>query len=96
MSICSTSSSNGVSGFLAAALERIEIDHDQVDRLDALRGDRGEVVGPMAPGEDAAVDLGMEGLDPAVHHLGKAGHVRHIGDGQAGVGKGLGRSRRSR
>ena len=38
-----------------------------------------EIVGTMAPRQDAAVDLRMEGLDTAVHHLGKAGHVGHVG-----------------
>jgi len=37
----------------------------------------------VAPPEDAAVDLRVQGLHPAIHHLGKAGVVAHLGDGDA-------------
>ena len=40
--------------------------------------------------EEAAVDLGVEGLDAAVEHLGEAGEVADVGDLQAGVAEGLG------
>ena len=63
--------------------KRIQIHDDEVDRLDALSGQRREVVGPMAAGQDAAVDRRMEGLDAAVHHLGEAGDVGHVRDRQA-------------
>ena len=46
----------------------------------------------MAAREDAAVDLGVQRLDAAVHHLGKAGDVRDVDDRQAGIGEGLGRA----
>ena len=92
MSICSTSSSNGVSGFCGRLRERIEVDDDEIDQLDALRLDRVEVVGPVAAGQDAAVNLRMQRLDPAVHHLGKPGDVGHVGDRQPGLGDGLRRA----
>jgi hypothetical protein len=38
------------------------------------------VIGLVAPREDAAVDLGMQGLHAAFHHLGKAGVLRDLGD----------------
>ena len=51
--------------------------------------DRLEIVGTMPAGQDAAVDLRVQGLDPAVHHLGEAGDVGDVGDRQAGVGERL-------
>ena len=45
MSISSTSASNGVSGFSAALRERIQVHDDEIDRVDALRGDRLESSG---------------------------------------------------
>ena len=41
--------------------------------------------GPVAAGEDAAVDLGVQRLEPAVHHLGKAGVGGHVADRDAGL-----------
>ena len=38
--------------------------------------------GIVAHAEQAAVDLGMKGLDPAVEHLGKAGKLGDILDGE--------------
>ena len=43
------------------------------------------VLGVAADGEQAAVHLGMQGLEPAVHHLGKAGVLGDVLDGDAGV-----------
>ena len=51
----------------------------------AVRGERGHVLGDGPPGEDAAVDAGVERLDPAVEHLGKPGELGHVADGHAGV-----------
>ena len=46
--------------------------------------------GHVAPGEDAAVHLGMQGLHPPVEHLGKAGVVGDLGHLEAGVPQELG------
>ena len=40
--------------------------------------------------EQSAVDLGVQGLDPAVEHLGEAGELGDILDGQTGVSQQLG------
>ena len=56
--------------------ERIQVDDDEVDRLDAVLAHDG-VVG-AAPAEQAAVDLRVQGLDPPVHDLGEAGDRRHV------------------
>ena len=52
--------------------------------------DGGYVLGVVADVEDAAVDLGMEGLDAAVEHLGEAGEVADVADGEAGFAEGAG------
>ena len=68
-------------------LERIEVHDDEVDRLDALGLERGEVVGDVAAGEDAAVELGVERLDPAAEDLGLAGVVGDLGHLEPGLGQ---------
>ena len=85
MSICSIASSIGHVSAGDRLLERIQVHHHQLERHDALLGDRGHVVGAVAAAEDAAVDLGVERLDPAVHHLGKAGVGGDLADGDAGL-----------
>src|SRR5690606_1226354 len=47
--------------------EGVEVDHHHVDGLDAVLRHHPVVDAPAA--EDAAVDLRVQGLDPAVHHL---------------------------
>ena len=71
-------------------LERIEIDHQQIDGRDAVRVCSGRVLGIVADGQKAAVHLGMQRLEPAVHHLGKAGVLGHVLHGEAGVLQRLG------
>ena len=41
------------------------------------------VLGIVVPAEDAAVDLGMQRLQPAVHHFRKAGVLGDVADGDA-------------
>jgi hypothetical protein len=71
-------------------LERIEVHHQQVDRPDAVLLHGGGVVLVVADRQQAAMDFGMQGLDPAVHHLGRAGELRHVDHGEAGLGQRLG------
>jgi hypothetical protein len=65
----------------------IEIDDDDVDQADAVRGNCGQIVGPIASGQDAAMQGRVKRLHPAVEHLGKAGHLGDIGDRQARIGQ---------
>ena len=53
--------------------EGIEIDRDQVDRLDAVLVHHRAV--QRTATEDAAMDLRVQGLDAAVHHFREAGVV---------------------
>ncbi len=56
MSIISTASSMRAPPLGDDRVERIEVDADDVEGLDLLLGERGEIVGAIAAGEDAAVD----------------------------------------
>ena len=71
MSIISTASSSR-RGRLA---ERIEVDADEVERLDVVRGQVGEVFGDVAPRQDPAVHGRVQRHDPVPEHLGEAGHA---------------------
>ena len=61
--------------------ERIEIHHQQIDRLDAVQ--RHDLIVDAAPAEQAAVDLRMQGLDAASHDLGESRVVRHLAHAEA-------------
>ena len=50
----------------------------------------GEVFGAVAAGEDAGVDLGDEGLDPAVEDFREAGVVGDVLDRDGGVAQRVG------
>ena len=60
------------------------IDH-QVDRLDRMLGHGASVAGIGPPGEDAAVDRRVQGLDAAVHDLRKPGVFADLDHGDAGL-----------
>ncbi len=81
--------------FMAAAgsghgrLERIEVAHDEIDGDDALGLERGRVLRLVAHGEDAAINIGVQRLDPPVEDLGKAGDLRDVAHLQAGLFEGL-------
>ena len=49
-----------------------------------------EVLGLVATAKQSAVDLRMQGFHAAFHHLGKAGVLADLGDGQALLGEELG------
>ena len=68
--------------------ERIEIDDQQVDRIDPVRS-HDRLILP-APPQQSAMDLRVERLDAPVHDLGKAGVVRHFAHFQPGVAQRLG------
>ncbi len=56
--------------------ERVQVDRDQIDRLDAVLVHDGVV--DTATAQNAAVDLRVQGLDPAVHHFSEAGVIGHF------------------
>src|SRR5690606_6016670 len=63
--------------------EGVEVDHHHVDGFDAVLVHDG-VVG-AAPAQDATVDFRVQGLHPAIHHLGKARVIGHLHGGDAVV-----------
>ena len=71
--------------------EGIKVHHDQIDGADPVRLHRSDMLGVVAHREQAAVHGRVQGLDPPVHHFGKAGQVGHVADGQARVSQRLGR-----
>ncbi len=73
-------------------LEGIEVDRDEVDRLDAVPRDGGAMLGEVAPREDAAVHRGVQRLHPAVEHLGEGGDLLDADDGNAGLPECRGRA----
>ena len=64
-------------------LEGIEVDDEEIDRLDRVFLHRRLV--RAAPAQEAAVDFRMQRLDPAVHDLRKAGLLRDFDRVDAGV-----------
>ena len=67
--------------------EWIQIHDDQIDQADTVLRGQLQILGVMPPRQDAAVDLGMERLDAAVHHFGKTGDVADVHHRQAGLGQ---------
>ena len=68
-------------------LEGIEVADEEVDRGNRMSRHRRCMGGLVADAEKAAVDRRMEGLNPAVHDLGKAGHLGDIANGEPGPGE---------
>ncbi|BCK69111.1 hypothetical protein Srufu_030640 [Streptomyces libani subsp. rufus] len=64
--------------------ERVEVDDDQVERLDAEPGQLLAVVLQAEVGQDAGVHLRVQGLDPAVEALGEARQLLDLGDRHPG------------
>ena len=71
-------------GSLGRRLERVEVDHDELERGDARRDQLLAMVRAAAVRQDPRVDPRVERLDPAVEHLGDAGDGRDVGDREAG------------
>ena len=71
--------------------ERIEVHDHQVDGLDAVRPDGGQVLRQVAPGQDAPVDRRVQGLDPPIEHLGEGGDVRDVDHREPGLAQRPGR-----
>ena len=65
-------------------LERVQVHHHQVDGLDPVFLHVFHVFGVATHRQDAPVDLGIQGLHPAVHHFRSPGHVTHISHRHAG------------
>ena len=67
-------------------LERVEVDDDQLERLDAQLGELLAVRVQPLVGEDAGVHARVQGLDPAVQALREAGQLLDRRDRDTGRG----------
>ena len=70
----------------------VEVDHHQIDRADLVLSHGSSVFRIVTHREQPAVNLGVQRLDPPVHHLGKAGQVGNVHDGQPSLAQRLGGS----
>ena len=75
-----------------SGLEGIEVHDEQIDLRDVVREHGGFMLGVFADREQAAVHLGMQRLDTAVHHFRKAGEIGYVDDLEAGIGQRLARA----
>ncbi len=57
--------------------EGLHVDHDDVDKLDPVLGQLGELVGAVAAGEDPGVDRRVEGLDHSPEQRRDVGQGAH-------------------
>ena len=68
-------------------LERVEIDHQEVDGGNRM-GEHGRLMfGVFADGEQPAMDRRVQRLHAPVHHFREAGKIGHILHRQAGIGQ---------
>jgi hypothetical protein len=65
------------------AHEGVQVDDQEVDRLDAVLGQRRRVVRHVATRQEGPVHVGVQRLDPPAEHLGDARDVLHLAHGQA-------------
>ncbi len=68
----------------------IEVDHDQIDRADAVRVHCGDMLCIVAHREQTAMHHRVQRLDAAVHHLGKVGDLRNVAHRKARIAQRLG------
>ena len=66
-------------------LEGVEVDADQVDRLDPLALQGRHVLGVVAPRQQRRVQARVQGLHPAAEDLLLAGELGDVGDLEAGL-----------
>ena len=72
-------------GLRDGGFEGIEVHDDEVDELDAVLLGFVEVLMRIAAAEEAAMDLGVQGLHAAFHDLGEARVLADVRHRQAGV-----------
>ena len=89
MSIFSIASSSVTPGFSIVLAKGYRLMQTRSMGLMSCAFHGGDVFGVIAQGKQAAVDFGMQGFHPAVHHLGESCDGRHVGDGQTQIAKNL-------
>lgn len=73
-------------------LEGIEIDDDEIDRTNGVIGHRLRMFRIVTNGQQPTMDHRVQRLDPAIHHFGKTGEIRHVFHGKPGIPQRLGRA----
>ena len=76
-------------GFGHGGFKGIQVDHQQVDGVDAVFLQGRHVGRQLAAGQQAAVHLGVQRLHAAIQHFRKLGDLGHLGHGQAFLGQQL-------
>ncbi len=71
---------------LGLRLERVEVDHHEIDGLDAVLRHVGDVLGIGRVGQDSAVDLRVQGDHPVFEDGRQTGQLGDIGDRHTRVG----------
>mgnify|MGYP000290786408 CR=1 FL=1 len=94
MSMCSMASAKVTSGLATVFSNSYRFDDDQVDQLNAVLSGLLHVLLGIAAGQQRAVNLGVQGLNAAVHHLGIARELLDGGYGNARVLDGTSRAAR--
>ncbi len=72
----------------------VEVHHHQVNRRNAVRFHGRQVRGQVAPPENAAVHLGVQGFHAAIEHFRKTGVIGDIRHGQPRIAQQFGRAPR--
>jgi hypothetical protein len=65
--------------------KRIQIDDNDVDEVQAMPLEGGQIVRTVTARENAAVHRRMKRLHAPIEHFGKSCEIRDIGDRQSGV-----------
>ena len=86
----SISSCSSEPSFVTTLLKRIEIDDDQIDRLDVVRRHVFLMALIAADGQEPAENFRMQGFDAAVENFRIAGHVFDFADLDLALLQGLG------
>ncbi len=73
------------SGLGRGFLEGIKIDDDHVDGRNPVFGNGRAVPSIVPPMQNAAMHLGMQGLDAPIQHLREAGKFRNVFHRNAGI-----------
>ena len=79
-----------ISSMLGIGGERVQVAHHEIDRLDAVLGHVGAVLGLGRIGQQPAVDLRVQGDDAVIEDRRHARELGEIGDRRAGLGDRLG------
>ena len=76
-----------VTGLRQCIFKRIEVYHQKVDSLNALRRHGGNMIIKVAPRQQTAMNFGVKRFDAPAHDFRKSGHIGNIGNAKTGTAK---------